>query len=294
MSFLSDGRWRWCTGRPATSGCSRRRCIYARTIRHCIARCGVADALNVLNPQGHHGVPGVPSGGWLFFSRLSTDNCHFPVSPANFPKHAARPLVRLVRDVSVKILVVVDSDGCGVGCGARARVVHARDDAPLLEPLPHVTTDHITTCLVSLASASTAPSPRLPRPRSTASPACTCSRIRALEFSTASFVYVECGWGRGGGAVRGSLLFSALNSHLGSGQGCRSTSRSCHAHLTDCPPQIQQAYYRGGVFRFTVTLPDAYPADDALPSVQFHTPLYHPLVHPEVVLACVELCDVFV
>jgi ubiquitin-protein ligase len=46
------------------------------------------------------------------------------------------------------------------------------------------------------------------------------------------------------------------------------------------------------VFRFTVTLPDAYPADDALPSVQFHTPLYHPLVHPEVGLACVELCDV--
>ena len=84
LSFLSDGRWRWCTGRPAASGCSRHGRIYARTIRHCFARCGDADALNVLNAQGHHGVPGVPSGGWLF-SRLSTDNCHFPVSPATFP-----------------------------------------------------------------------------------------------------------------------------------------------------------------------------------------------------------------
>jgi hypothetical protein len=54
-----------------------------------------------------------------------------PCVTSNLPKPAARPLVRLVRDVSVKMLVVVDSEGCGVGCGARARVVHARDDAPV-------------------------------------------------------------------------------------------------------------------------------------------------------------------
>ena len=45
---------------------------------------------------------------------------------------------------------------------------------------------------------------------------------------------------------------------------------------------IRQAWYAGGTFKFVVQLPEAYPADDALPSFRMTTPTYHPLISAEV------------
>lgn len=44
---------------------------------------------------------------------------------------------------------------------------------------------------------------------------------------------------------------------------------------------IRQGMYRDGIFKFRIDIPDSYPADDARPTVTFHTSVYHPLVDPE-------------
>lgn len=47
---------------------------------------------------------------------------------------------------------------------------------------------------------------------------------------------------------------------------------------------VRQSHYRGGVFKFSITVPEDYPVagKDALPRVHFQQPVpYHPLVHPK-------------
>ncbi|XP_071559769.1 protein crossbronx homolog [Temnothorax nylanderi] len=43
---------------------------------------------------------------------------------------------------------------------------------------------------------------------------------------------------------------------------------------------IRQGIYRGGVFRFTITLPSNFPLGDC-PKVVFETQIFHPLINPE-------------
>ncbi|CAK9822855.1 AKT-interacting protein [Anthophora retusa] len=43
---------------------------------------------------------------------------------------------------------------------------------------------------------------------------------------------------------------------------------------------VRQGIYQGGIFRFTVTLPQNFP-DGGCPKVVFQTPVFHPLIHPE-------------
>ncbi|XP_011635101.1 protein crossbronx homolog [Pogonomyrmex barbatus] len=43
---------------------------------------------------------------------------------------------------------------------------------------------------------------------------------------------------------------------------------------------IRQGIYKGGVFRFTITLPPNFPAGDC-PKVVFETQIFHPLINPE-------------
>ena len=45
---------------------------------------------------------------------------------------------------------------------------------------------------------------------------------------------------------------------------------------------VRQGVYRDGIFKFRVIIPTNYPADDACPTVVFDTPVFHPLVNPEV------------
>ncbi|XP_031825340.1 protein crossbronx homolog [Nomia melanderi] len=48
---------------------------------------------------------------------------------------------------------------------------------------------------------------------------------------------------------------------------------------------VRQGVYQGGIFRFTVTLPQSFP-DGGCPKVTFQTPIFHPLIDP----ASGELC----
>ncbi|XP_011169499.1 AKT-interacting protein [Solenopsis invicta] len=43
---------------------------------------------------------------------------------------------------------------------------------------------------------------------------------------------------------------------------------------------IRQGFYKGGVFRFTITLPPNFPLGDC-PKVVFETQIFHPLINPE-------------
>ncbi|XP_076243508.1 AKT-interacting protein isoform X2 [Calliopsis andreniformis] len=43
---------------------------------------------------------------------------------------------------------------------------------------------------------------------------------------------------------------------------------------------VRQGIYQGGVFRFTITLPQNFP-DGGCPKVTFQTPVFHPLIDPE-------------
>ncbi|KAL0102596.1 hypothetical protein PUN28_018119 [Cardiocondyla obscurior] len=43
---------------------------------------------------------------------------------------------------------------------------------------------------------------------------------------------------------------------------------------------IRQGVYKGGVFRFTITLPSNFPVGDC-PKVVFETKIFHPLINPE-------------
>lgn len=45
---------------------------------------------------------------------------------------------------------------------------------------------------------------------------------------------------------------------------------------------IRQGVYRDGIFKFKIIIPANYPADNVCPSVIFDTPVFHPLVNPEV------------
>jgi ubiquitin-protein ligase len=40
---------------------------------------------------------------------------------------------------------------------------------------------------------------------------------------------------------------------------------------------IQNGYYKGGVFKFVINIPEEYP--DAAPSVRFLTDMFHPLIN---------------
>ncbi|CAG0917931.1 unnamed protein product [Notodromas monacha] len=44
---------------------------------------------------------------------------------------------------------------------------------------------------------------------------------------------------------------------------------------------VRHGYFQGGVFRFRVEIPEAFPETDECPKVIFVPPLYHPLVDPE-------------
>ncbi|XP_076762328.1 protein crossbronx homolog isoform X1 [Xylocopa sonorina] len=43
---------------------------------------------------------------------------------------------------------------------------------------------------------------------------------------------------------------------------------------------VRQGMYQGGIFRFTITLPQNFP-DGGCPQVIFQTPVFHPLIDPE-------------
>lgn len=43
---------------------------------------------------------------------------------------------------------------------------------------------------------------------------------------------------------------------------------------------VRQGIYQGGIFRFTITLPQNFP-DGGCPKVVFQTPIFHPLIDPE-------------
>ncbi|XP_017875803.1 AKT-interacting protein-like [Ceratina calcarata] len=43
---------------------------------------------------------------------------------------------------------------------------------------------------------------------------------------------------------------------------------------------VRQGTYQGGIFRFTITLPQNFP-DGECPKVIFQTPVFHPLINPE-------------
>ena len=43
---------------------------------------------------------------------------------------------------------------------------------------------------------------------------------------------------------------------------------------------VRQGIYQGGIFRFTITLPQNFP-DGECPKVTFQTPVFHPLIDPE-------------
>jgi len=47
---------------------------------------------------------------------------------------------------------------------------------------------------------------------------------------------------------------------------------------------IRRGIYRDGVFRFTLELPATYNSNNQYPVVTFSPPVFHPLIHPQVIL----------
>lgn len=45
---------------------------------------------------------------------------------------------------------------------------------------------------------------------------------------------------------------------------------------------VRHGAYKGGLFRFRLTLPAEHPAEGAYPDIRFEDPVFHPLVHPTV------------